>query len=80
MDCPNCGAQTKVVNTLSYGWEVYRRRLCQTCNRSFETVETFCVDQNKTTAKMRYKHQKAQRFYAKMQKSISNRKRGQPNA
>ena len=80
MDCPNCGAQTKVVNTLPYGWEVYRRRLCQTCNCSFETVETICVDQNKTTAKMRYKRQKAQRFYAKMQKSISNRKRGQPNA
>lgn len=71
MDCPNCGAQTKVVNTISYGWEVYRRRLCQTCNHRFETVEKIFVDKNKTTAKMRYKRKKAQRCYEKQKQSIT---------
>lgn len=71
MDCPNCGAQTKVVTTISCGWEVYRRRLCQICNHSFETVETICIDKNKTTAKMRYKRKKAQRFYEKQKQSIT---------
>lgn len=39
MNCPLCGADTKVIDTRSDGAEVRRRRECKSCGHRFTTYE-----------------------------------------
>jgi transcriptional regulator NrdR family protein len=40
MKCPECGGKTKVENTKSDEWHVYRQRRCIKCGFRFYTEES----------------------------------------
>lgn len=39
MNCPKCNGKSKVFDTRSAGWKVYRRRECKECGFEFWTLE-----------------------------------------
>lgn len=44
MDCPECGGETSVVETVPYPDRVRRRRECQECGERFTTKEASLLD------------------------------------
>lgn len=44
MDCPECGGETSVVETVPYPDRVRRRRECQKCGERFTTKEASLLD------------------------------------
>ena len=46
MNCPHCGAETKVVDSRPLEDAVRRRRQCLLCYERFTTIEV-CVDEKK---------------------------------
>ncbi|MHB1700472.1 MAG: NrdR family transcriptional regulator [Acidobacteriaceae bacterium] len=39
MECPRCGAETKVINSRQMPLYVRRRRMCLECGHRFSTIE-----------------------------------------
>lgn len=70
MECPECGGNTKILDSRKYAGAVYRKRECKLCNFTFWTEEIE-IDSNSKVIKDMYACYKMQTRDKKLKRDMT---------